>query len=50
VPIADQTRDTLHQHAGLAGTGAGHHQHRTADVFDGLELPLVEGYRHRVVR
>jgi hypothetical protein len=48
VPLADQARDALHQNAGLAGAGAGHHQHGPVDMFDGLELPLVEGYRHRV--
>ncbi len=50
VPVTDQARDALHQHAGLPGAGARHHQHGSVDVFDGLELPLVESDRHRFVR
>jgi hypothetical protein len=31
----------LRQDCGLAGAGAGDHQHRTVDVLDGLALAFV---------
>ena len=38
----NEPRNALHQHRGLAGTGAGAHQHGSALVPNGLELFGVE--------
>ena len=39
----DEVSNAPRQHRGLAGPGAGDHQHRTMDVLDSLTL-LVGGY------
>ena len=39
--FADQVRDALDQDGGLAGAGAGHHQHRAMHVLDGFPLAFV---------
>jgi hypothetical protein len=49
--ILDQMGDLAGDHAGLAGTGAGEHQERAADVVHGLLLPGVEtGHEGRGLR
>ena len=39
---ADDIREPGRQHPGLAGAGAGQHQHRTVDRLDGTPLRIVE--------
>ena len=41
-PVAMDMREPGGQHAGLAGAGAGQHQHRPVDRLDGTTLRLVE--------
>ncbi len=40
--LLDQVGDLAGDHAGLAGAGAGEHQHRAADVVHGFLLPGIE--------
>jgi hypothetical protein len=49
VALLDEPRDSPGEHGGLASAGAGDHQHRAVDVFDGLTLTFVgfEGSRGR---
>ncbi len=41
MPVLDQPGNALHQHRGLAGAGAGQHQHGTQGMLDGSLLLRV---------
>ncbi len=45
----EQSADTLDDHAGLAGAGAGDDEQRTIAVFDGALLGRVEGGGGRIM-
>src|SRR5690606_36210120 len=48
--LLNQVSDLAGDHAGLAGTGAGEHQHGAADIVHGFLLPGVESGHGRFER